>query len=793
MDTTQLLTVLRSGLPLAAALERFALSRAAFDAALAQHLRSKLPVVDGKGRVKVRGSARILRDGQGVPHIAADNAHDLFFAYGYATAQDRLWQLDYLRRAAHGRLAEILGPEAVPNDVEVRTVGIGRLATELAGRLPAATADILTAFCDGVNAVIEASRDRWPIEFDILDYAPEPWSPADSLALMKHFWWQLTGRLFQITGPELMKRALGDGPLYQAFLRSEVHGETIIPPGENRGAPAGKAQAGSQLDGAASPPGSNNWLLSPAKSTTGKPLMASDPHTPYGAPTIWYEAHLHGAGYDVAGMGYVGVPGIIFGRNVHGAWGITNNICSQRDLFVLPMEAAHTDGYTLDGKRYAAWEHTESLHLSKNRDVTVQLVQLRFSDHGPIVNPLLTPAVQQGPPVALRWVGTEISDEIGCLLAVNRAASATEFRQALSGWACPTFNFVWADASGDIAYQCVGKLPRRAVPGRALRSVADPQQHWQGFFSYEENPWCVSPKQGWLGTANNPVLAANEDPGLGGMWTTDVRQRRIRRKLDGQAKFTLDECAVFQMDTVSERARDVVAALAQTLEAASDPQLQKAAGLLKEWDGDMRGDSAAPAIFDAFARHWANVVLDERVSSEARDLVARHVFGLMFELLKDDPAGWFAPSKRPERIQTAMRLALDDLSARLGPNPAKWRWGDIHTLTLRHPLGKRPPLSEVFDDGPHPIGGSSHTINNQWTSPTGTYEATAGANCRIAADLGTPELRIINCLGQSGHPGSEHYRDQLDDWLHGRQHVQTLDWKQVEAAAKHRLELAPNV
>ncbi|MBL8798093.1 MAG: penicillin acylase family protein, partial [Planctomycetia bacterium] len=645
------------------------------------------------------------------------------------------------------------------------------------------------AFSDGINAVIEVSRDRLPIEFDILDYAPDQWTPADSLALMKNFWWQLTGRLYQITGPELMKRSLGDGPLYQAFLRSEVHGETIIPPGENRARPAGPPQPGNQLSAACPPPGSNNWLLSPAKSATGSPLLASDPHTPYGAPTIWYEAHLHGAGFDVTGMSYVGVPGIIFGRNTDGAWGITNNICSQRDLFVLPPEAAHTDGYTLNGQRHSAWGRTESLQLSKNRDVTVQLVPLRFSDHGPIVNALLTPAVQQGPPVALRWVGTELSDEIGCLLAVNRAASAAAFRQSLSGWACPTFNFVWADGR-DIAYQCVGKLPRRAVPGRGLRPAEEAKHHWQGFFAYEENPWCVNPKQGWLGTANNPVLPANEDPGLGGMWTTDARQRRIRNKLDGQAKFTLDDSAAFQMDTVSERARDVVQALVRHLEAASDPALRKAATLLKSWDGDMRADSAAAALFDAFSRHWSTVVLEERVSSETRDLVARHVFGLMFELIKDDAAGWFAPPKRPERVQAAMRLAIDDLTTRLGSDMRQWRWGDLHTLTLRHPLGKRPPLAEVFDTGPQPIGGASHTINNQWTNPMGTYEATAGANCRIAADLGTAELRITNCLGQSGHPASEHYRDQLADWLAGRQHVQTLDWAKVETEAKHRLELA---
>ena len=210
-DRTALLAALRSGQPLPADQQ----------AAFAALLRAPLPELDGAQAVGIYKSATILRDRFGVPHIQADDADDLFFAYGYATAQDRLWQLDYLRRAAHGRLAEIFGADSLGSDVEVRTIGIGRLAREMAEQLPAATEQVLADFAAGVNAVIEATRNEPPVEFQILDYECEPWSTVDSLALMKHFWWQLTGRLFLISGPELLRRAVGDGPLYESLRRGD--------------------------------------------------------------------------------------------------------------------------------------------------------------------------------------------------------------------------------------------------------------------------------------------------------------------------------------------------------------------------------------------------------------------------------------------------------------------------------------------------------------------------------------------------------------------------------------------
>ena len=283
--------------------------------------RRRLAVIDGSTLGPVGAAVEIQRDACGVPHIFAETEPDLFVGYGYAMAQDRLFQMDYLRRQALGRLSEVLGPEAYDDDLLARTVGLHRIAEEETARLPGETAARYEAFSAGVNAFIEACQDTPPVEFDLLDYRPEPWRPLDSIALLGEFRWYLTGRFPVIAVPELAKRALGEGAQYQAFLTAEAIDETILHPGEyaSHGNGAGERPMGGIDDGT----GSNNWVLGPRRSASGAAMVASDPHIAFGAPNCWYQAHLVGGRYNVAGAGYAGAPGILIGRNLRVAWGIT--------------------------------------------------------------------------------------------------------------------------------------------------------------------------------------------------------------------------------------------------------------------------------------------------------------------------------------------------------------------------------------------------------------------------------------------------------------------------------------
>ena len=368
------------------------LTEAEFEAWWNEELQRRLAVIDGRASGPVGAAVEIQRDASGLPHIYAETDTDLFVGYGYAMAQDRLFQMDYLRRRALGRLAEILGPEAFEYDLLVRTVGLHRIAADETARLPAETAARYEAFATGVNAFIEDCRDLPPIEFDLLDYRPEPWRPLDSIALLGEFRWYLTGRFPVIAVPELARRALGDGPLYRAFTTPEAIDETILHPGEYASAGSGTDPVEPPLGGIDDGTGSNNWVVGPSRSASGGALVVSDPHIAFGSPCCWYQAHLVGGRFNVAGAGYAGAPGIIFGRNRRVAWGITNNISSQRDLYQERTDPAHPGAFLYDGKWEPARERVEAISV---RGEGVREEVVRSSRNGPIVDDIL-PGFAQG-------------------------------------------------------------------------------------------------------------------------------------------------------------------------------------------------------------------------------------------------------------------------------------------------------------------------------------------------------------------------------------------------------------
>ncbi|HEV3120408.1 MAG TPA: penicillin acylase family protein, partial [Isosphaeraceae bacterium] len=334
-DTTNdWLRRLGAGESIASNCERARITRRQFDEWWHAELVSRVPDLSGVQAAAVRAQVTIERDAWGIPHISAESEPDLFFGFGYAMAADRLFQMDYLRRKASGTLSELLGPRGLELDRLARAVGIRRIAQAEWERLPEETRTFVDAFAHGVNALIEQTRARPPIEFDLLDYRPAPWSGVDCLAVEGEFRWYLTGRFPVIVMPELARRALGSGPLYQAFLRCESDGECIVPAGSydprKKGALEPVGHVANDPDAGL---GSNNWVVSPARSTSGCALVASDPHIAFEAVSCWYEVHLDGGRFHVAGMAYAGMPAVMFGRNQRVAWGCTNNICSLRDLY----------------------------------------------------------------------------------------------------------------------------------------------------------------------------------------------------------------------------------------------------------------------------------------------------------------------------------------------------------------------------------------------------------------------------------------------------------------------------
>lgn len=779
LTSREILTHLGRGTSIADACATAGIPRSEFDAWWREECRKRVPAATGTRRVAgLAGSARIERDRWGIPHISAATDAALFFGLGYATAQDRLFQLDFIRRKARGRLAEILGAEAVEQDLLYRTVGIGAIAEREWPTLPGEVQELLTAYTAGINALIDDGRDNMPIEFDLLDYRPEPWMATDSLAILGEFRWYLTGRFPVIAVPELIKRAVGDGPLYRAFLEGEADSESMLHPGDY--AP-GASRAGQNSGGPDSGPGSNNWVLAGTRTTTGKPIVSSDPHIPFGAVSIWHEIHLVGGSFRVTGVALAGVPAIVIGRSQHVAWGITNNICSQRDLYQEKTDSSHPGCYLYDGKWEPAQRREEIIQVKGAEPVRKTIISSR---HGPIVDDIMPPATRKTGPVSLRWLGREPCGWLMALLDMNRAGTCADFRAATRPWLVPTFSLVFADSGGHIGYHCAGRIPRRCRVERGYRDGSDPRDEWQGLLTFEEMPHLEDPARGYIITANNRVAADDYPQPLSGTWASGHRGRRIREMIETRTPLARDGCQHMQQDLRSGRAAEAVPGLLAMLAGDDDDaRVRAAADWLAGWNYTVQKDSVPPTLFNVFFGHWCRAVAEERLPADEAALVATLAAPLAARLLHGDEGGWFAKRRRADVIRGCFRAALDELTAKLGPDMASWNWGRLHTLVQKHFLSSRGELGQLLDRSGLPLGGEANTVSS--ATPDPDFRTSIGAGYRMVADMSDPESGIwaIEVAGSSGHPGSPHYDDQLSPWSRGQYHY--LDLADGEPDQRH--------
>jgi penicillin amidase len=757
---------------------------------------SRVPPMSGSRKGAVYRPVRIDRDSWGIPSIFAQNDADLFFGFGYAMAQDRLFQLDFLRRKGAGRLAEILGPDGagldylwrfvglgsvLEWDVLARTVGLRRIAEREWHRLPAETQHLLESFSEGINALREDTRDRPPIEFDLLDYRPEPWTAVDCLTIEAEFRWYLTGRFPVLVIPEMARRRLGDGPLYRAFLEVESDAESILPSGSYPHARTTPTAVGAAMNDPQAGEGSNNWVVAGSRTHTGKPLLASDPHIALEAVSCWYEVHLCGGSFHAAGMAYAGMPAVMFGRNERVAWGCTNNICSQRDVYQEKTDPQHPDCFLYDGRWEPRRRLEEVIAVKGGPPVHKTIV---FSRNGPIVDEVLPPAARRTGPVSLRWLGAHEGGWLTALLAMDRAGSAKAFREAIRPWHVPTFAVVYADVDGHTGFQAAGRIPVRDLPERGYRPGWEPRHQWQGLVPFEGMPRWSDPPRGWVATANNRPAPDDYPYPQAGCWSHGMRAERIREMMESRGTFSVEDFKAMQYDTQSQRARRCLPALLALLEGDGDPRVARAVDFLRAWDCRMEVDRVGPTLFDVFFAHWTRAVVGERFEGETAALLAEGAAGLSAALLFEDGAGWFGPDRRPSAVRAAFMSALEFLAERLGSDIAAWTWGRLHVLPLRHFLSGRGDLGKLLDHGAPAVPGNVITVCS--TGSDASFQARNGAGYRLIADLATvpPALWAMDAQSQSGHPGSPHYADQLAPWCEGRFHCLTLDREAAEGKDK---------
>lgn len=724
-----------------------------------EYLRSKLPPAEERITASVGAPVRIARDRWSIPHIWAGSERDALVGLGYCMGRDRLWQLDYLRREATGTLAELLGPSAHANDLRMRTIGIAEIATEQAERLDGRTRELLDGFVAGVERARQVALDNLPVEFDLLGYEPAPWTLVDTLALMRGLWWQLTGRLENLVAAEAAARYLSEAD-FALFMTPELPDERILPADEPWPAAgllpapltaplgvAGEVRAGG-VD--ASGCGSNNWAVAGSRTTTGKALLAADPHLPLVHPSDFYEAHLSWPGHDVVGAHWAGAPGASWGYNGRIAWGLTNNACSTRDIYVETINPTNPNEYRRDD-RWLPFR-TRTIEIVVRGEAPRRHV-VRSTDLGPLINEV-TPSVEAGgdPPLSLRWVGQEALTEFRSLFAVQHATSWDGFRAALADWSMPSWNWVYADALGEVGWQHAGRIPVRGRVVRGYRDANNPDDRWQGYVPYEGMPRIHRPKRGYVATANNRGVPDDYPYPFYGAFAGGNRAVRIRQRLEQVERMSPSCSRDLQNDVYLTRA----ARLAPLLKL---PELEG-------WDFGYRLESRAPTFFETVLHLVAEALARRHFPEHLVGLTHGNALAAVGRLLERGELG--------EEVGRAAREARAGLKA----------WGELHTMTFKHPLG--------FDVGPAPVPGSGDSVRNAAGAFERGFEVVSGAEYRFLVDFAaaTP-ASATNTLGQSGQPGSPFYDDQLGDWVDGRYHPLLTDRNEVERQATAISELRP--
>lgn len=764
-------------------------------------LRRSFPTINGTIKVDgLKAPVEVYRDRWGVPHIYAQNIEDLFFAQGYATAQDRLWQMEFNRRIGSGTLSEVLGEAALENDRFIRTIGWRRVAEEEAANLDEETHTVLEAYAAGVNAFIESHQGNLPPEFTILGFVPAPWTPVDSIAWGKVMAWDLGenweaellwASLIEKLGEEKANQLAppypADAPL---IIPSEALGYQI--PGIDP--LLGQARQLKELLGAQGAVlGSNNWVIDGQKSATGMPLLANDMHLGIQMPSVWYEVHLVSGGFNVEGYSFPGVPGIIVGHNEDIAWAVTNVGPDVQDLYIEKMNSANPDQYEYQGQWLDMEIVEEAIEVKGQEKPVVERV--RLTRHGPIITPVAEGVTET---LALRWTALEPNQISKSVIMLNRAKNWEEFREALKSWAVPSQNFVYADREGNIGYQMPGWIPMRAQ-GQGLVPVPGwtGEYEWEKYIPFEELPHLYNPPAHYIATANNKVIGDQYPYFISHDWDIGHRAQRIRDLLEAKSILSLEDIKAIHTDTYSIPAEIFLPYL-----LAIEPEgwlQERAMNQLEGWDLHNEAQSTGAGIFQVFYLMLVkNTFADELGDLFADYLEAGTWHHLALERMVKEPNNpWFDDVTTPERenrddiVRRSFAETCDLLGRRFGDVPHEWAWGRLHTVTFEHPLGAVKPLNLIFNRGPIPARGSGFTVNaagfdysafaeDPLPAEIGeVFAVQSGVSQRLIVDLSDFSNSLsIHTTGQVGIPFHKHYGDMIPSWQGVKYHP--LLWKKDE-------------
>ncbi len=755
--------------------------------------RAALPPVRGERSVAgLREDVEVLRDEWGIAYISAANLDDLWFAQGWVTASERCFQLELALRAATGRLSELFADATLPMDRFIRTIGLHRAGAAIAAGYDHASRSMMASFRAGVRAWLEGMPPPAP-EYVLLGSTPElPDDEASWAATAAYLAWGLSGNW--------------EAELLRAMIAERIGREAavqLLPGAHADDVGGGAAALGSALlDGAprGSPGvGSNNWVVSGERSSGGKPLLANDPHLLAQQPGAWLEMHLRAPGYEARGVTVPFLPGVLIGTTAHHAWGTTNVTGDTQDLY---LERLSEDGTAalFEGAWHPLTVHREAIAVRGRK--APEILEVRETRHGPILDAYLVgvldpEVVERGleETYALRWVGAERSLAPSSTVAVARATSFEEFREAVRAVECPGQNFVYADVDGTIGYQCTGAYPRRrAGDGTSPVPGWTADHDWEGFVDFEELPWSKDPTLGYLATANQRIHDDAYPYLIGNDFHAPYRARRIVELLEAERRHSVASFAAMQRDTVSIPAREL---LPHLLELTPVTATNRAAlELLEAWDAELRAESAAAAVFEVWTSRIARRVAEPRLGARlfAHYYARREAFNgrVLPTILSEPGSAWWGDHGRADILRASLDDALRELEERLGPEPSRWRWGALHQARFASPLARVSAVAELFTAAVVELGGDEDTVARSGCDARDGYPAAVVQSWKQVIDLADPDRSLgVLPTGQSGNPASPHWSDQAPVWAAGGYHALPVTRPAVEAGTTTALHLTP--
>ncbi|SDE27763.1 penicillin amidase [Mucilaginibacter pineti] len=727
----------------------------------------------------VTGKVTVKYDENRIPHIFADNEHDLYYAQGYITATDRLWQMDIQTRQAAGRLAEVLGPNLLEMDRYHRRMGIvyGAEKTLKAMMQEPAIRQMVLAYTEGINAYIHQLGPReYPLEFKMLDYAPEDWKPINCAFLLKLMSETLAGGSNEFAMSNILKQ-FGAKATNDLFPDYPMHEDPIIPIGTKWNfkpltIPKPSAGFSAQMNDNVKRVvkeegiGSNNWAVSGSKTANGYPILANDPHLNLTFPSIWYQVQLSAPGINVYGVSLPGSPCVILGFNNNISWGITNVDADVLDWYQVKFKDDKKNEYWYNNKWNKTSRRVEAINIRGQKTLYDTVI---YTHHGPVVYEDKSKTTDHSPdfvPVgdALRWIAHDESDELMTMYILNKGKNYADYRKALTYFNAPASNFVFASKDNDIAITPNGKYPLKYKDqGKFILDGTDPADDWHGWIPFDQNPTVKNPPRGFVSSANQSSTDQTYPYYINWSFAPYERGKRINDRLTVMQKATVDSMRILQTDTYSIRAQDIMATMLKYVDASKLDKNQLAVlQIAKGWNKDFAANSTGATVFNAwwiklYGLIWGDDFANKNLQSNYPSMDRTEQL-----LLKEPNSKWFDDIRTPAKetcadmVTKAFTSAVTDLVKEHGQPGESWQWGKVKKMEITHLTQQ-----EALSSGNFESGGTGSTINALVNGH--------GPSWRMVVQMG-PTVKGYGILpgGESGNPGSFFYSDMLKIWQQGQ-------------------------